>query len=480
MNYFQLVLKQMRQRSLSTWLTTLSVMLGVGLAIAIMVLGRESQSLFGQNSFGYDAIIGKKGSPLQLVMNTVYHIDLSPGNIPYDQYTRLMKPAEGLPTPPDNYYNFVRIAVPTVVGDTLDGKYRIVGTLPKLFGMDDDGKPLPPADVLDFRPGEKLQMAQGQVFAGNKFQAIVGSEIPKLTGKGIGSIIQATHGTPIPGQAPDIHMQKWQVVGVLAPTHTAIDRVVYIPLLSFYTIAEHGAGLRAQAKLREGEKPDEIDPDKDAEGEHLPDANGLQHFSNYDFDTRDQTIKLKISPEIWEVSAILVQSRGGNSEPGLEFALNNGTDVMAVNPAAVMREFFDRFLSPMRQMLLVICSLVTIVAAVGILVSIYNSVSARLKEIAILRALGATRQTVLILICLEAAAIAALGSILGVIAGHGVNAVGAWYMLRNYGEILTYDSTEVVLEAVYVIGVIALAVVAGLVPALKAYRTSVATNLVAA
>ena len=71
MNYFQLVFKQMRQRALSTWLTMLSVTLGVGLAVAIMILGRESESLFGQNDYGYDAIIGKKGSPLQLVLNTV-------------------------------------------------------------------------------------------------------------------------------------------------------------------------------------------------------------------------------------------------------------------------------------------------------------------------------------------------------------------------------------------------------------------------
>ena len=123
MNYFQLVLKQMRQRALSTWLTTLSVMLGVGLAVAIMVLGRESESLFGQNDYGYDCIIGKKGSKLQLVLNTVYHLDVSPGNIPFSEYTRLLNPhlPAGVPLPADNYYKYVKIAVPTVVGDTLNG-----------------------------------------------------------------------------------------------------------------------------------------------------------------------------------------------------------------------------------------------------------------------------------------------------------------------------------------------------------------------
>jgi len=481
MNYFQLVLKQMRQRALSTWLTMLSVTLGVGLAIAIMILGRESESLFGQNDFGYDAIIGKKGSKLQLVLNTIYHMDVSPGNIPYEQYTRLLNPhlPPGVPMPADNYYKYVKIAEPTVVGDTLNGLYRIVGVLPSMFGVDEHGNPLPPDDVMDYRPGKKLQLGSGQVFAYDKFEAVVGSDIPRLTGKGIGSTFQATHGTPIPGEPPDIHMQVWKVVGVLAPTHTAIDRVVYIPLLSFYTIAEHGAGLIAQNALRNGNAPDAFDPDSDSDQKHPVDANGVQHFSNYDFNTKTGTIKLKLPPEIWAISAILVQTRGGDTEQALEYDLNNGTDVMACNPAQVMREFFDTFLKPTRWLLLLICSLVTIVAAVGILVSIYNSVSARLKEIAIIRALGATRTAVLTLICIEAGLVALFGSILGLIAGHGVNVLGAWYMSQNYGEFLGYGYIEYLFEAGYIVAVILLAIFAGLVPAMKAYRTPVATNLVA-
>jgi putative ABC transport system permease protein len=480
MNYLQLVLKQMRQRSLSTWLTTLSVMLGVGLAIAILVLGRESEQLFGQNDFGYDAIIGKKGSKLQLVLNTIYHMDVSPGNIPFSEYSRLLPPPVGVPAAPDNYYKYVRIAVPTVVGDTLNGQYRIVGTLPKFFGFDDLGNRLAPEEVMDYRPGKKLEIADGQMFAGNKFEAVVGADIPRLTGKGVGTTFQATHGIPIAGQPPDIHMQVWKVVGVLAPTHTAIDRVVFIPLLSFYTIAEHGAGLIAQAAIRQGEAPTNLpDPDSDADSPHPIDpVTKLKHYSNYDLDTRDDTIHLKLSPDVWAVSAILVQSRGGDTEAALEYALNNGTDVMAVNPASTMRDFFDTFLKPTRQLLLIICSLVTIVAAVGILVSIYNSVSARLREIAILRALGATRTTILTLICLEAGLIALIGSVLGLLAGHAVTGIGSWYMERTFGESLNWTYCNG-WELLYILGVVILAIAAGLVPAVKAYRTPVATNLVA-
>src|SRR5207247_11329815 len=87
MNFLQIILKQMRQRSLSTWLTMMSVLLGVALAVAIMVLRREGANLFAQSDFGYDILIGPpKGSPLQLTLNTIYHMDVSPGVIPYELY----------------------------------------------------------------------------------------------------------------------------------------------------------------------------------------------------------------------------------------------------------------------------------------------------------------------------------------------------------------------------------------------------------
>src|SRR3954466_693255 len=133
MNLFQLVLKQMRQRSLSTWLTMLSVVLGVALAVAVMILQREGRSLFGQNEYGYQLLVGAKGSPLQLTLNTVYQIDKSPGNIPYSLYEELLKNPQ--------YRSAVKMGVPRAVGYSFKGQ-RIVGTSLKLFGRDEDGNPL--------------------------------------------------------------------------------------------------------------------------------------------------------------------------------------------------------------------------------------------------------------------------------------------------------------------------------------------------
>src|SRR6478736_4619434 len=120
MNLFQLILKQMRQRALGTSLTLLSVLLGVALAVSILLMRSAGAALFGQTDYGYDVLVGVgKGSPLQLTLNTVYHIDVSPGNIPYWKYEILNtqdRPPRG--SKEFNYNAHVRSAVPIAVGDT--------------------------------------------------------------------------------------------------------------------------------------------------------------------------------------------------------------------------------------------------------------------------------------------------------------------------------------------------------------------------
>jgi len=123
MNIFQLVLKQMRQRSLSTLLTCLSIFLGMTLATSVLILGREARAVFAQTDYGFDLLVGPKASPLQLVMNTIYHVDVSPGNIPYSMYldiaTGREKSEDGTVNP---FRGMAAWAVPYAVGDSYQGR----------------------------------------------------------------------------------------------------------------------------------------------------------------------------------------------------------------------------------------------------------------------------------------------------------------------------------------------------------------------
>jgi putative ABC transport system permease protein len=460
MNLLQLVLKQMRQRALSTWLTMLSVLLGVGSAVAVLIVNAGSQSLVGQTDYGYDLIVGK-GSPVQLVLNTVYHIDQSPGNIPYSVYANLANPRNP----------YAKIAVPLSVGDTYKGK-RIVATTPKMFGYDDDGNRVDDENrAFHYRPGKRLDVGEGRVFHPRKFEAVIGSDVTRLTGLKLGGKFKPTHGAPSERQASHEHDEQWEVVGVLAPTHTSNDRVLFIPLATEFCIDEHEKGAEVQGAVRAGAAP-KIDP-------HAP------HEEPYTMNA-DGTVEPKLPKEKWLLSAVLVKARDFEvegrraSDPTrLQYYINSGPDAVAVMPAQVMSEFFNQILDVPSKIILLVCGLVTVVAAVGILVSIYNSVSARNREIAILRALGATKARVLALICVEAGAIGLFGGILGLIAGHLIGAVGSHYMDRVMGQGFNWLAATWQ-EFAYLGGVVVIAVLAGLVPAMKAYKTPVATNLVAA
>ena len=98
---------------------------------------------------------------------------------------------------------------------------------------------------MEYRPGMRYQIAEGRVFDPDKFEAVIGSDIAQKNLLHIGSEFQATHGTTVPGAAPIMHPEKWTVVGILAPTHTASDRVLFIPLDSFYAIGVHGRFRRS-------------------------------------------------------------------------------------------------------------------------------------------------------------------------------------------------------------------------------------------
>ncbi len=534
MNLFQLVLKQMRQRSLSTALTLLSVLLGVALATSIMILGREGKNLFAQTDYGYDILIGPpKGSPLQLTLNTVYHMDQSPGVVPYSIYEDMVRktpPPQGHP----DYRAYVKMAVPFMVGDSYEGR-RIVGTSPLMFGMNEDGTPVT-GDKFEYRLGKSFELAEGRVFAARKFEAVIGSEVarvqhlhlydPKLTPQQnleTGGAFRATHGMPAANEKPDIHKPVWQVVGILQPTHTANDRILFIPFVSLYAIAEHENGLIEQTLMRAQIDPSKIPPDRlndvlanlgiDPQkispsekrkfgistsapttassggdvGELIKSATIAPAPEKKDDDGEDPDVYHldehgDIVPDLeakdWELSAIIVRSRSPIASMQLMYNFKVIDDrAAAVNPASVMRDFFDTFLKGSTQLLLLIALLVTIVAAVGILVSIYNSVSGRLKEIAILRALGATRGTVLRLICVEAGLIGLVGGGMGLVVGHLLCAIVSFYMDRAVGQGINWITSDIY-ELRYWGEVVLIAAVAGLVPALKAYQTPVATNLV--
>jgi putative ABC transport system permease protein len=152
--------------------------------------------------------------------------------------------------------------------------------------------------------------------------------------------------------------------------------------------------------------------------------------------------------------------------------------LQAVAPAEEVTKLFEGIVGNIQWILLFLAILIVIVAGIGILVSIYNSMSDRRHEIAIMRALGARRVTVMMIVLCESILLALGGGAIGVLMGHGLTGLLAPVIAQQTGVIvspLQFQTTELVL----IPGLILLATVVGYLPAVVAYRTDVAQSLIA-
>ena len=161
-------------RRLVTFLTVACLSLGVALVCAVLALRHESENALSRDAGLYDLVAGGKGSPLQLVLSSVYHLDSPTGNIAFTEYERLRRDSR------------VLWAAPIGLGDNYAG-YRIVGTEAHFF------------DLPDREGGRFFQMARGNVFK-DSFEVGLGSQVASATGLDIGDSFCGTHGlVEVPG-----------------------------------------------------------------------------------------------------------------------------------------------------------------------------------------------------------------------------------------------------------------------------------------
>ena len=115
-----IIYRSLRQHALSTIITAGSIALACGLLMCVWMVKTQSQTVFTQTNAGFDAVLGARGSKLQLVLNAIFHLEASPGNLAWADYEMIKR------------HPMVKTAIPIAVGDNLRG-FRLVGTLPELF-----------------------------------------------------------------------------------------------------------------------------------------------------------------------------------------------------------------------------------------------------------------------------------------------------------------------------------------------------------
>lgn len=223
--------RSLRAHAVSSTVTAVSLALAGGLAMSLVSIAAQSRAAFTAEGSTFDAVLGARGSQLQLVLNAVFHLETSPGNIPWSLYESV-RAREG-----------VRAAIPLAVGDSWRG-YRVVGTVARLF----DPRELGPL-ALRVAPG-------GRVFDETLREVVAGSYVARRTGLSIGSRIQPQHGLAEEGGK---HEEEYVVVGILEPTSTPNDRALFIPIEGMFRMGGHvlrGAGSEYRPS------PDEDIPDE--------------------------------------------------------------------------------------------------------------------------------------------------------------------------------------------------------------------------
>ncbi len=426
--------RNIKQRALPSGLTALSMALGVALVVATLITGGVVKQAFESGAgLGYNMIVGAKGSPLQLVLNSVYFISKPIENISWATYAEFL-PAHERPDGKDGTWAAsTQTAVPICMGDYFRG-HRVVGTNSAYF------------DRLTRGNGEPFEFSSGENFHDDDlYSAVLGSQVARTLNLRVGDTIAPTHGAD-DGKVHD----PFEITGILSRTDTPIDRGVFVNMEGFYLQEGHAKPIDSS-----------VVADQTVPEENNSPGDGLLPFNQR------------------EVTAILLETAALPGLPaeltamGLRNAINEGREAQAALPIAEIRVLLDLFVTPLELLLLLVTTLVVIVSAIGILVSMVGSSLERSRDVAIMRALGARRSVVLATVLIEAILLAVGGGVIGLLLGHGtVGLIGPW-IATNAGVtagFLSHTTAELLLVPFLIV----LAILAALLPAVAAYRTDVA------
>ena len=559
-------------RKFTTMLTIVSVALGVALISAVLTLRDETQRRFEEEQQAYDIVVGANGSPLQLVLSTMYFMDAPIGNIDFDIYEQLngydihpesasdteiqalipggavldqrpvmlrvfnietrkrgiradlfnnapldpvvegesvvidsvepkilpdAVPPEGLlltirgrgfgakPVVTIGGHEDVVASFPISMGDTYGG-LRIVGTDPKLFSH---------TWISAFSERERIPftLAEGRIFEA-PFEAVIGGLAAQETGLTIGSQFSGSHGIG----AADHEEFPYTVVGILEPAGTPNDRAIFVSMDSVWEIhhdedaepdeesEEYEASLTVEP-LGEGhfgvtsrEAQDEIGQvlERVAKGDRftLFDANGALA------DIVPSTAEVPASVELEDdghgkqITAILVDLNTGGSRFRFKDIVNRYFKAQAVDPTYQIGKLYNQVLGTVKTVLLTVGYLVVVISSISILIGLYLSILQRRRDLAIMRALGASAPAILGAVLLEAFWVTLMGIAAGWLLGKLVVMGVGVYLGQEYGLAVTGLSTSAEeWTAFAVVGLVGL--LAGILPAMQAYRTNVARDL---
>ena len=409
-----LALKSAWARRLTLGIALIAIALAAALLLAVERVRHDARQSFTQSISGVDLVVGARTGGVQLMLYAVFHSGSATNNIRWDSF-------EAIATHPA-----VDWAVPLSMGDSHRG-HPVVGTQTNFF------------EHFRYANGQSLRFATGKPFTG-VFDAVLGSDVAKELGYRVDDRITLTHGMAELG--PEHDDKPFTVVGVLAPTGTPVDRAVHVSLEAITAIHLDWAG-----------------------GAPLPGLNI----------PAEQVKKFDLQPK--EITAMLVGLKNRADVFRLQRHINGyrGEPLLAVMPGVALDELWQT-LAMVERTLFALSALVVLVGLAGLTATLLAGLNERRRELAILRALGASPQAIFLMLTIEGLLVTALGILAGiallatailVLAPVAQTAFGIHLSLQ-----LTTGNEWLLLASILVTGLIA-----SLVPGWRAWRMSLADGL---
>lgn len=417
MNLFKISYKGLKDKMLSSFLSILLVAFGIAIISSLLLLSDQLSKNLEKNAKDIDAVVGAKGSPMQLILSSIYYIDFPTGNIP-------LKDAEQIARNP-----MVKLAVPLALGDNFDGN-RIVGTDSSFINL------------------YQLTLDKG-AFWKNDFEVNIGYAIASSKNLQVGDEIYGSHGLTTGG---DVHEGRpYKIVGIIARQDNVVDHLVLTNISSIWGMHEH---------------PDEEEVAATngqvlAEEEH----GHVHHPHHEEEETADDSR---------EITSLLIQYRSPMSVIMFPKMINKSTFLQAASPAMESARLFS-LIGVGIETLEWFALLIILIAAISVFVTLYQSLKERRYDLAVMRTLGASKIKLFMIIITEGVILTLIGSLLGLMAGHFfVELIGRY---QEEGQI-TFNGDVFLQQEIYLlIGGLLLGIIASLIPALQAYKTDIAKTL---
>ncbi|CAM4330455.1 ABC transporter permease [Zobellia roscoffensis] len=417
MNNWKISLKNLIHKPLYAFLSIFSLSISIGLLLGIQQLDTSIQNQFENGLGAVEMVVGAKGSPLQLVLSSVLHIDNPTGNIAYSEVAKMKKNP------------LVKEAVPISYGDSYKG-HRIVGA------------------TLGFAKMYSAELLEGREVE-TAMEAVLGNDVAQRSGLKLGDTFVSSHG--LTENSIEQHEEYFTVVGIYKPTYKVIDRLIVTNLESIWDVHDHDGH-------EEGHDEAHVEPEHDDHSEH---ENHEDHENHHAHDLHEED-------DDREITSILVSFRNPIGLMTMPRNINSNTDMQAALPKYELERLF-RFTGVGVKAISWIAYIILLISCVSIFIGLYKMVRERAFDLALMRTYGASNFQLFRIVGFEGVLMVLASLIFGFL----FSLIGLYFMVNLFKSqfqqdiILTFSADQMLWTLLIVVVISVVSIVLAILPLLK-------------